>query len=138
MRLVYKAYPALLWVLCLTFWAGGIFLSVKLERPWTLFLWPIPTGILSWFLAGLLTIRFPRICFVNEVEIDGLGYVHQPLDVLIPFWFVSMGLAIVAKIVDEHGGKIAVESEPAHGSVFRVFLPVDGGTPLTTQAVTPG
>ena len=37
---------------------------------------------------------------------------------------VGLGLAIVAKIVDEHGGKIAVESEPAKGSIFRIFLPM--------------
>ena len=36
---------------------------------------------------------------------------------------VGLGLAIVSKIVDEHRGKIAVDSTPKEGSVFHVVLP---------------
>jgi len=36
---------------------------------------------------------------------------------------VGLGLAIVSKIIDEHGGQIKVESEPSKGTNFRIFLP---------------
>ncbi|MGH9729851.1 MAG: two-component system sensor histidine kinase NtrB [Candidatus Acidiferrales bacterium] len=36
---------------------------------------------------------------------------------------VGLGLSIVAKIVDDHGGSIQLKSKPGHGACFWVFLP---------------
>jgi two-component system, NtrC family, sensor kinase len=45
----------------------------------------------------------------------------------------GMGLPICQKIVERHGGKIQVESEPSKGSVFTVQLPVR--LELTTERI---
>jgi signal transduction histidine kinase len=41
----------------------------------------------------------------------------------------GLGLAIVSRIIDEHGGRIAFDSTPGEGSVFRVVLPARAETP---------
>ena len=69
-----------------------------------------------------------------EVDVIDRGSGIAPKDresIFNPFFTtkssgVGLGLAIVSKIVDEHGGRITVESEPGAGSVFRVFLPFRG------------
>ena len=59
----------------------------------------------------------------------GSGIEHKNLESIFnPFFTtkadgVGLGLPIVSKIVDDHHGKIVVESEPGQGTVFRVYLP---------------
>ena len=38
----------------------------------------------------------------------------------------GLGLAIVAQIVETHGGKIYVDSEPGAGTEFRIYIPLVG------------
>src|SRR5439155_6448619 len=58
------------------------------------------------------------------IDAKNLGTIFNPFFTTKPAG-VGLGLAIVSKIVDEHGGKIAVESELGRGSVFHVFLPLE-------------
>jgi two-component system sensor histidine kinase HydH len=38
---------------------------------------------------------------------------------------VGLGLSIVSRIIDEHGGSIRLASEPGEGARFRIFLPAE-------------
>lgn len=88
--------------------------------------------------GGAVTVKARAAGRAAEVAVidrgAGIG-VEQMNQIFNPFFTtkpqgVGLGLAIVSKIVDEHGGKIAVESEPGKGSIFRVLLPTEpaGGT----------
>ena len=72
----------------------------------------------------------------------GVGIEPQQRDSIFnPFFTtkpegVGLGLAIVSKIVDEHGGKITVESDPGKGSVFHVRLPNSGELPSAPAGST--
>jgi signal transduction histidine kinase len=87
--------------------------------------------------AGAVTVKTRAAAGTVEISVidRGAGIDPQHLDgIFNPFFTtkpqgVGLGLAIVSKIVDEHGGKIAVESEPGKGSIFRVLLPMQRAAP---------
>ena len=65
-----------------------------------------------------------------EVADAGCGITDKIIEQLFDPFFSSkftgrgMGLAVVLGIVRAHHGAITVASQPGHGSVFRVFLPI--------------
>ncbi|HOU52502.1 MAG TPA: ATP-binding protein [Myxococcota bacterium] len=68
-----------------------------------------------------------------EVQDDGPGIAPEVLErVFEPFFTTKthgsgLGLAVVQRIVREHGGRLEVQSRPGEGTTFRVILPVEGG-----------
>jgi signal transduction histidine kinase len=83
--------------------------------------------------GAVVTIK-TRLAPGNRAEISvidrgaGIEPVHRE-SIFNPFFTtkaegVGLGLAIVSKIVHEHGGAIDVDSEPGQGAIFRVQLPL--------------
>ncbi|HYL39434.1 MAG TPA: ATP-binding protein [Bryobacteraceae bacterium] len=81
--------------------------------------------------GGNITVKTRQLDDTVEIAVIDRGSGIDPKhleSIFNPFFTtksdgVGLGLAIVSKIVDEHGGKISVESESGTGSVFRIYIP---------------
>ncbi len=72
---------------------------------------------------------------VIEVKDNGIGFDQQYAEKIFEMFarlhgknkFVGngIGLSIVKKIVENHQGKIKVQSEPGQGATFKIYLPVN-------------
>ena len=65
-----------------------------------------------------------------EIKDNGIGMDRETRENLFTLFFSSkgnkgtgLGLFIADKIIDQHGGKIAVESSPGQGSNFKITIP---------------
>jgi two-component system sensor histidine kinase HydH len=94
--------------------------------------------------GGELTIRMgsetqPTAQVWVEIEDSGPGITLELKEQIFnPFFTtkktgVGLGLAIVTKIVDAHGGLVRVENSPGRGACFRVTLPAALETPVRAE-----
>ena len=81
--------------------------------------------------GGVITLRTRLLTDAVEIAVIDRGTGIPTTDtahIFNPFFTtkpdgVGLGLAIVAKIVDEHGGTITTDSTPGEGATFRILLP---------------
>jgi signal transduction histidine kinase len=77
----------------------------------------------------------PEDCFMRvSVSDTGCGMDEElRASIFKPFFTTKhigtgLGLSIVQRIVNAHGGRIEIQSDPQEGSTFTVFLPVAAGS----------
>ena len=91
---------------------------------------PLPAAITS-LANGHIVVR---------VKDDGAGIKPESAGRLFQPYFTTkkhgtgLGLFVIRRIVEHHGGSVAVESEPGKGATFRVSLPAG---PRPAPAVVP-
>ena len=80
----------------------------------------------------VLKCRYGPDRVVLSVEDDGVGIPEADLPRVTDRFFTTkptvgtgLGLPVVVKIADQHGGTLEVQSTPGEGSAFRLHLPVD-------------
>ena len=86
-----------------------------------------PGGVIA-----LRTRAVPGEAVEVEVEDNGCGISAEHMPHLFEPFFTTkpvgqgmgLGLSVSYGIIRDHGGAIAVESTPGHGSLFRVRLPL--------------
>lgn len=83
--------------------------------------------------GGVITVKSSRVKEGVEIQVadNGSGIPDEHLTKIFDPFFstkgpkgTGLGLAIVWGIVEEHGGRISVESEVGEGTTFRIVLPV--------------
>ncbi|MFQ5733689.1 MAG: hypothetical protein ACE5KM_17265 [Planctomycetaceae bacterium] len=90
MRIVYVVYPVFMWTSCLVIFLCGMVTTVMmLNAAWVMWLWPALAAMIGSIVTNSIAARFPKIRYVNESEVDGLGYVHSSGQILIPFLIVA-------------------------------------------------
>jgi len=94
--MVYRVYPYLLFAVCFASLLGGVSLvSALTESAWFFLLPPLPAAFIGYLIVVAVTSVFPRIRFVNESEIEGLGYVHQPLGPMLLVAAIGLAVALL-------------------------------------------
>jgi signal transduction histidine kinase len=81
--------------------------------------------------GGTLTLRTAQRNGAVRLEVadSGTGLTREECERLFTPYYTTkqhgtgLGLAIVQSVVSDHGGTIAVESEPGSGTTFRIELP---------------
>lgn len=71
--------------------------------------------------------------FVIEVKDNGCGMTEEVKEnIFTPFFSTKnkagtgLGLSITSRMITAHNGKFEVDSEPNHGTAFRIVVPIDG------------
>lgn len=88
----------------------------------------------------LLAARLPDGVRI-EVRDTGVGIAAEDLPHIFQPFFTTkhrgegsgLGLALVQRIVQDHGGEVAVESVPGRGTTFSIDLPTPAHTPTTEK-----
>lgn len=83
--------------------------------------------------GGAITVKTQFANRAVDISVIDRGQGIDPSDlenIFNPFFTtksdgVGLGLAIVSKIIEEHGGEIRVDSVPSEGSVFLIHLPAE-------------
>jgi PAS domain S-box-containing protein len=71
---------------------------------------------------------------VIEISDTGYGIKKEDLDRIFDPFFTTrptgtgLGLSITKRIIEEHGGRIEVDSNIDNGAVFRIYIPLKGGS----------
>jgi signal transduction histidine kinase len=136
--------------LCRDFAKDGI--TVNIQIPANLTVWAVPVQIQQVFMnlilnardamsprGGILTIKAQDAADAIQIEISDTGCGIKPDDlkkIFQPFFTTKtnekspsqhsgsgLGLLFVKRIIDDHGGCVSVESEPAEGTTFKITLP---------------